>query len=413
MLSAFLETKREFANDERGGVAIIFAVMLILLSFIAGMALDYSRIVHTNSKFAAAADAAALAAGKALLDGRYSDAEIQNLAKAYFQENIASSGDGFGNINDLKVTVDHSNSTVTFDVDAGVPMTLTKVMGFDKADLPVTSTVVFEQNDIELALALDTTGSMRGRKLAELKTAAKDLIDILIPDTGTSHSVRIGIAPYAASVNAGPYADAASNNTSVDGCVWERSGPQAFTGAAPGPGAFLTAGPTPVDIDPTEGTSSYSCPKATVTPLNSDKKSLKTKISSLNASGSTAGHIGAAWASYLVSPEWSAIWPASSTPVAYNDTKTIKVVLLMTDGIFNTSYLNGTSDYQAAEVCNTIKSNDVLIYAIGFKAPSGAESTLKSCATSNDHYFKADDGQELRSAFISIAKQLSNLRLSN
>ncbi len=413
MFSAFLESKREFKKDENGAVAIIFAVMLLVITFIAGMAIDYSRIVHTNSKLAVAADAAALAAGRALLDGRYTDAEIQVLAKAYFEENIDQSGNGFGSISELNVTINRANSTVTFDVDAGVPMTLTKVMGVEKTDLPVTSTVVFDQNDIELSLALDTTGSMRGGKIADLRAAAKELVDILMPDSGTTHRVRIGIAPYAASINAGPYAADVSDNTSTDGCVWGRSGPQAFSSAAPGPGAYLTAGSTPVDIDPTEGTSSYSCPRAEVTPLSADKNMLKNKINSLNASGYTAGHLGAAWASYLVSPEWSSIWPSNSAPVAYNDTETVKVALLMTDGIFNTSYVNGTSDYQAVEVCNNMKANDVLVYAVGFQAPSGAQATLKSCATSDDHYFRADDGEQLRSAFISIAKQLTNLRLSN
>lgn len=413
MLSAFLKAEREFADDDRGSVAIIFALMLIVLSFMAGMALDYSRVLHTNSKLAAAADAAALAAGRALLDGRYSNADVEALAKAYFQQNLANSGDSFGSISGLKVTINRANATVKFDVDADVPMTLTKVMGHQNADLPVTSTVTFEQHDIELALALDTTGSMRGQKLADLKSASKELIDILMPDAGTSHLVRIAIAPYAASINAGPYAADVSNNTSTDGCVWERSGPQAFTSVAPGPGAYLSAGGTPNDIDPTEGTSSYSCATAEVTPLNSDKHALKTKINTLRANGFTAGHLGAAWASYLISPEWSSIWPVSSTPVAYNDTKTIKVALLMTDGIFNTSYANGTSDYQADEICNSMKNNDILVYAVGFQAPAGAQDTLKACATSEDHYFKAESGEELQSAFISIAKQLSNLRLSN
>lgn len=413
MLSAFFETKREFAENDKGSVAIIFALMLVVLSFMAGMALDYSRVLHTNSKLAAAADAAALAAGRALLDGRYSDADVETLAKAYFQQNLDKSGDGFGSISEVKVTINRANATVTFDVDADVPMTMTKVMGHQNADLPVTSSVTFDQHDIELALALDTTGSMRGKKIADLKSASKELIDILMPDAGTSHSVRIGIAPYAASINAGPYAGDVSNNTSTDGCVWGRSGSEAFTAAAPGPGTYLTAGVTPTDIDPTEGTSSYSCPRAQVTPLDSNKNTLKRKINALGASGYTAGHLGAAWASYLISPEWSTIWPAASTPVAYDDTNTFKVVLLMTDGIFNTSYINGTSDYQADEICNSMKNNDVLVYAVGFQAPAGAQETLKSCATSEDHYFKADDGEELTSAFISIAKQLSNLRLSN
>lgn len=413
MFSALLKTKRDFSKDEGGSVAILFALMVIVLSFVAGMALDYSRVNHSNQKLGAAADAAALAAGRALQDGRYSDSDIQDLAMAYFRENIENSGGSFADISNVNVSINRSNATVTFQVDSNVPMTLTKVMGYQNVNLPVTSAVTFDQTDIELGMALDITGSMRGRKLADLKTAAKDLLDILMPDAGTSHKVRIGIAPYAASVNAGPYAADVSDNASIDGCVWERTGPQAFTSAAPGQGTFLSAGAAPLDIDPTEGRSTYSCPSASVTPLSEEKSVLKQTINNLRAGGFTAGHIGAAWAGYLVSPEWSTIWPAASAPVDYNDTDTLKVALLMTDGIFNTAYANGTSDYQAVEVCNSMKNNDVLVYAIGFQAPSGAQETLRSCASGDDYYFKADDGEELRTAFISIAKQLSNLRLSN
>lgn len=413
MLQRLAKFHRDVERDESGAVAILFALMLVAITFMAGMAVDYSRINHTKFKLSAAADAAALAAGRALQDGRYTDAEISALALAFFQENVANSGHTFGNISNVDVTVNRATSTVKFDIDAGVPLTLTKVMIENDVNLPVSSTVVFEQNDIELGMALDITGSMRGSKLATLKTAAKDLIDILMPDSGTSHQVRIGIAPYSASINAGPYAAAVSNNTSTDDCVWERTGAAAFTSAAPGPGTYLSAGAAPADIDPTEGQSTYSCPRASVTPLEANKAVLKQRINALSASGYTAGHLGAAWASYLVAPEWSSIWPSPSTPVAYNDTNTIKVALLMTDGIFNTAYENGVSDYQAVEVCDSMKNNDVLVYSIGFQAPSGAESTLKSCASTNDHYFKANDEEELRAAFIAIAKQLSNLRLSN
>lgn len=413
MFTALKRNKRDFAKDEAGGVAIIFALMLIVVTFIAGMALDYSRIVHTKSKLAAAADAAALAAGRALHDGRYTDAEIKALALAFFRENAIKAGEGFGTVSNTKVTIDRENSTVTFDVSADVKMTLTKVLREGDVSLPVSSAVVFEQIDIELGMALDITGSMRGKKLADLKLASKDLLDILIPDSGTSHDVRIGIAPYAASINAGPYAGLVSNNTSLDGCVWERTGPQAFTDATPGPGTYLGGGAAPADIDPTQGTSYYSCPSAEVTPLTGDKATLKNKINTLTAGGYTAGHIGAAWASYLVSPEWGSIWPGDSTPADYSDDSTLKVTLLMTDGIFNTAYENGTSDYQALEVCDAMKNKDVIVYAVGFQAPAAAQTTLKSCASTDNHYFKADDAEELRTAFISIAKQLSNLRLSN
>lgn len=413
MFAAFLKAQREFGNEEDGSVAILFALMLVVIAFAAGMALDYSRVVHSNSKLAAAADAAALAAGRALQDGRYSEGEVKKLAQAYFRENALASGHSIGTVSKVKVDIDRANSTVTFDIQSEVPMTLTRLMGPESVDLPVSSTVTFKQQDIELAMALDITGSMRGRKLADLKLAANDLLDILMPKKKTTHSVKIAVAPYAASVNAGRYAGEVSNYTSIDGCVWERQGPQAFTDAAPSIGSFLAAGAAPVDIDLTEGVSSYSCPRASITPLSDDHDALKRQINSLSAGGFTAGHIGAAWASYLISPEWATIWPTDSKPVAYSDDKTTKVVLLMTDGIFNTAYANGSSDYQATEVCQTMKQNDVLVYAIGFQAPSAAEDTLKSCATTENFYFKADDAEELRTAFISIAKQLANLRLSN
>ena len=86
---------------------------------------------------------------------------------------------------------------------------------------------------------------------------------------------------------------------------------------------------------------------------------------------------------------------------------------MFNEGIFNTAYANGTSNYQALEVCDAMKDNGVQVYTIGFEAPSGAESTLRNCASSEEHYFDADNGAELKAAFVSIAKQLTNLRLTN
>ena len=85
----------------------------------------------------------------------------------------------------------------------------------------------------------------------------------------------------------------------------------------------------------------------------------------------------------------------------------------MTDGIFNTAYYNGTSSSQAVSLCENMKEQGVVVYAVGFQAPVGAEATLKSCATSEDHYFKATSGSELQEAFTTIAQELNNLRLTN
>jgi len=53
---------RSFIGDRRGNVAAIFAVMLVPIVFMSGMALDFSSAMQKRAKLNAAADAAALAA---------------------------------------------------------------------------------------------------------------------------------------------------------------------------------------------------------------------------------------------------------------------------------------------------------------------------------------------------------------
>ena len=141
--------------------------------------------------------------------------------------------------------------------------------------------------------------------------------------------------------------------------------------------------------------------------------------------GSTAGHLGTAWAWYTVSPEWSSVWPAASRPVAYGDKKTIKAVVLMTDGVYNT--FGGQCDRSCSNVsaqarhsqdvahrlCQNMKDKNVKVYSIGFKLDdASAENVLRDCASTALTFYRAEDGQQLRDAFRQIAEDLLRLRLS-
>lgn len=400
MTSKFHSFAARFAKDEQGVVAVLFGLIFMVLIILAGMAVDQSRLYHSSSKLASAADAAALAAGRAMLDGRLTDADVIDVGTNFFNENIEASGE-FANVHGVSVVPNRAAGTVTVNVDADVPMTVTRVAGFTSIDTPAKSSTAFDQRDIELAMALDVTGSMQGSKIANLKLAAKDLIDILMPDGGSTNQVRIGLAPYAAGVNAGGYARTVTNNAS-NKCVHERGGIQRFTDAAPGTGSWIGT------------TGGMSCPNARIEPLSDNKAMLKSRIDGYAASGMTAGHIGAAWAWYLISPEWATIWPALSRPVDYSNADTVKAIVLMTDGEFNTQYIwaNGSSAIQAENVCDEMKSKNVRVYSVAFQSPPDAESLLRRCATSPDTYFNANDGEELRAAFQAIATNLNNLRLT-
>ena len=54
---------------------------------------------------------------------------------------------------------------------------------------------------------LDTTGSMSGQKILDLKAAAKDLVDIVVWDDQSQYTSKIAIAPFSAHVNVGGYLD--------------------------------------------------------------------------------------------------------------------------------------------------------------------------------------------------------------
>lgn len=406
-------TNSRFVRDQRGATAIIFGLVLIPVIGIMGLAIDGWRAVNASTAAAGALDAAALAAAKGIAEENLTDAEAEDQARNYFNANFKSGAHGVS-LNGLQVSTDSGTRTVTVTADFAVETTFSKIFHVNQFAMNRAATATYDSRDLELAMMLDVTGSMCSpcSKLEDLKIAAKDAVDILISDNPSRRSVRIGLAPYSAAVNAGPYARRATDGVSVDGCVFERSGRDAYTDTAPRAGAYLNAMEDP--RRPTNG--HYGCPPAEVLPITDDKSLLNDTIDSYNARGWTAGHLGIAWSWYLVSPEWSNVWPGSSKPVSYDDKDTIKAVILMTDGKFNTSYENGrqnrTSTNQAINLCENMKDENVIVFAVAFQAPSSAKDTLRECATASENFFDASNGDQLRTAFQNIAVNLANLRLS-
>jgi Flp pilus assembly protein TadG len=406
---------KTFRRDDRGTILPTFAFMLMGITLSAGVAIDYGRIHHANTRMTAAADAAAIAAGKALLDGRNSDAQVREIAQKFFEQNI-NGANSFAHISSFSAEIDRSTNTVTIHLESTVPTTIMKIAHVDQVSLPVTSAATFEQKDIELALALDVTGSMSGRKLRDLKAATKDLVDIMLPSAGTPNKVRIGFAPYSNGVNAGTYAADATGGRAPNGCTFERTGARPEEDHAPGPGSYLKG---TVDV----GT---GCPtNAKVIGLTDDARLLKNSVEDYTAGGSTAGHMGAQWATFLVSPNWGGVLGTESRPAPYRDGKTVKAIVLMTDGEFNTwagtcggncspySTNGRKSNDRAKEVCEAAKRNGVMVFTIGFELSHPvALETLGACATSTSHFFRAENGDQLRQAFAAIGQQLNNLRIS-
>ncbi|MGH1418962.1 MAG: VWA domain-containing protein [Hyphomicrobiaceae bacterium] len=417
MLAGFNQLRNRFNSDESGSVLVLFSGAMFLLLISAGAAIDAARVFQTRTQLAQAIDSAALAAGRSLLDGRLSDDDVRKRAIDYLQANITHETRSrlFGTLDTLNIAIDRATGRVSITANVIVPMTVMKIAGVNEWIVPVKSETRFEQKDIELSLALDLTGSMRrNNRIEALKDATNNLVDILLPAAGTPNQVRIALAPYSSGVNAGGLSKIVTGNRDSGVCTFERegNGSDLISEAAPQNGHYL------LEASHSSMARQTTCPTANpIVPLTTDRRELKDAIGRFRASGYTAGHLGIQWAWFMVSDAWTSIFTGNSTPVAYGEQDTIKAVIVMTDGQFNTvrgdSRKPDLSADIARDMCNAMRDKDIWVFSVGFELNNDdARQVLRDCAGRNDRFFLADDSEALKASFKSIANQLNNLRLS-
>ncbi|NOU05285.1 MAG: TadE/TadG family protein [Hyphomicrobiaceae bacterium] len=472
---------RSFSKDRRGSVAIIFALMIYPVLMLVGFGVDFSRTLAVRVRMQTIMDAAALAGARAAQTAATSEilAKADEAAKAYFNaQDIGSVVPGSKSLGALQAN--SAKTEFTWEAQAWIqtPFMNAASMLVNKAASPAaagisqcsqswwscqqvksTAAALLQSgkgdSSIEVSIMLDITGSMGGNKIADLKLAAKDAVDILVWADQSKATSRVALVPFAEDVRLPTLAAfqkavgtsnvstatsgtglkyASVTTTNKDGetktkkyyqpkdqyCVVERPGTNKYS-----------------DITP-NATNGYSLPRrfsksddecdvpsaAAIQPLTSNKTTLNTKIDALSVVGATAGQIGTAWAWYTLSPDWNDLWDADENkPKAYGTEKLKKIAILMTDGDYNTQYdqygvktsgsgVNGDADQQAPQLCTGMKAKNIEVFAVGFMVSSDAETLLKNCATDISHYYAASNGEALRMAFRDIALKISTLRLS-
>lgn len=214
-------------------------------------------------------------------------------------------------------------------------------------------------------------------------------------------------------------------------CVWERDGTDKFTDGAPQDGAYLAhrqawfvededhndggewkvGHPNRADHSWYRGT---ECRASEPVGLTNDRTILNNHINSLNAGGGTAGHLGVAWSWYLVSEYWDGVFTGGTAPLAYNEPDSDKVVILMTDGSFNSEVFpgQGSSDDQARTLCDNMKGAGIKVYTVALNAPTAGRRVLEYCASGAEFFFQPETAAELTDAYTQIATSISDLRIS-
>jgi Flp pilus assembly protein TadG len=190
---------RKFARDARGNVAILFGLTLIPLLLGVGVAVDYGRALIVHERMQQAADAAGLAVGSWV---GLSQDEQKTRAQQYFDANYPPSTIGTVGV----LNVNFVGTDINISVSGEVPTTFMRLANIDTIGVGATTTITVGMGTIEVALALDNSGSMSGSKIAALKTAASNLVDTLFKNSQNATKpdpIKIAVVPFAASVNIG------------------------------------------------------------------------------------------------------------------------------------------------------------------------------------------------------------------
>lgn len=221
-------------RQTQGNVALMFAIALPILMMITLGAVDLHQASKVKAELQDALDAAALAAARSV----YSDnVNINRVGMAALKANMPRY---FQAGSDDTATFVLANNRVTGEARVNVKVLVANIFlppyGKLLDDyLPVgsRSEVLRASRNVEVAMALDITGSMDNctrncpptSKLQDLQAAAKDLIDIVVQDQQTPFYSKVALVPYAAGVNVGSLAAQArgpldSTTRSVTAATW-------------------------------------------------------------------------------------------------------------------------------------------------------------------------------------------------
>ena len=165
-----------FAADERGVVAVIFAITFCAVFLTVAVAIDYARTATEYLRVQNAVDSAALAASHRL---GLPDQDTQGPAdaNAYFKANTAK----HRHVGVLdSVVLDGEKGEVQAKANGNMLTSLLKAVGIKQIGFNNQATVKKGKGTVEVALVLDNSGSMGGQPIADLRTAAQNLVSVAL-----------------------------------------------------------------------------------------------------------------------------------------------------------------------------------------------------------------------------------------
>ncbi|WP_371395785.1 VWA domain-containing protein [Fretibacter rubidus] len=451
------QTAARYSRDTSGQFGIMFAASIMMLIGGLATAIDLSSAYAAKQRLQDTTDQISLYAARQQI----TDAgELTLAAQDYMDLNYPGSKGSRIKINSVTRTGD----TVTVDATNTIDTDFAHMIGYKTLDVRANSSATFAEKSIDIAMVLDSTGSMAGSKMKSLKTSASNLIDTL--DDYDTAQVRVAVVPFSNYVNVGlSRRNAKWLSVPKDGVVTlpekcekrrdviSKTNCRKVKSTCTNDGVTSTCYKTKCDIKrgpeyevcfkPTYTAKWHGCVGSRKEPLNeqaaykgkkipglmgnicgtemrpltTNLKKAKATIKALDAKGNTYMPSGLAWGWRTLNAD------VPLTEAAKGKAKDVeKVMILMTDGD-NTKSKGGDwhevnngvqANAATARLCENAKNDKITIYTIAYDiSDADTRSLVKSCASAPAMYFDAKNASDLDKAFKEIGDSLSTLRLTN
>ena len=350
----------DFARGEEGTTMVLGLFVFVVMLAAGGMAVDFMQAERERAQIQYTLDRAILA-GAALSQ----PLDPESVVHDYFEKS------GLDNY-ELNVSVPEEYNSLTSRYVSATATTninnyFVNMVGINDMLVNATGTAQERVQNVEISMVLDVSGSMENSsKMENMKSAALEFVRTVLNDNNADR-VSINLVPYNMQVNAGEalldaidadynvtnehdtshcidFTSSQFNSTSlVSGATYQRTGH--FD-------PFYTSIDHPATSSDDNSSRLFMCPTTShseIALLSQNLSDLENRINALQPGGNTSIDIGVRWGATLLDPSFNsvladlsgddAVDPVfSNRPAAYNDDDSIKIMIVMTDGINTTQY---------------------------------------------------------------------------
>lgn len=184
---------KRLVRNKKGAFAIQFALMAVPLTVCTGLAVDGGRAFLARFELASALDAAALAVGSTL---QTQGTDLNAVAAKFVEKNFRTE-----HSEPIVLSLVSVDDTVVLRGSVKINTLFMPIVGQPTVTINAESEVRRGGSNIEVAMALDITGSMSESRMEGLTTAAKILIDEVVNPIQKPFFSKAAIVPWSESIN--------------------------------------------------------------------------------------------------------------------------------------------------------------------------------------------------------------------